>query len=212
MRWWFVIFLTLAGPMAWCEGIVEVLSRSQQQRLDTMVVADPQSLASRTIRHSFDTLLSRAGPLPPVELRVVSGAVVAETLHGRVIVVNQSLAELGEGERLFILAHELGHVVMGHWPQMNRVYLSWVPGEVVQQQTDAVASQLGREASTLAHRQEFEADAYGLRVLRGLGHPPQAAMSTFVTMGVRNDTATHPGTRKRLASLRAAEAALADAE
>ncbi|HSW03886.1 M48 family metalloprotease [Aquabacterium sp.] len=212
MRWLFVFFLALTGVPAWCEGIVEVLARSQQQRLEASPEADPQAPASRTIRRTFDTLLRRAGPLPPVELRVVSGAALAETLHGRVIVVNQSLADLTEGERLFILAHELGHVMLGHWPQMTGVYQAWVPGEVLRPQTDAVAPQLGREASAMAHRHELEADTFGLRALRELGHSPRDAVSAFMAMGVRSDSATHPGTRKRLASLRAAEAALTGAE
>jgi Zn-dependent protease with chaperone function len=212
MRWLFVTLLALSGPTAWCEGIVEVLARSQQRQLDAMLASDPQAEASQALRKTFDTLLSRAGAVPPVELRIVSGAVLAETLQGRVIVVNQSLARLTEGERTFILAHELGHVVLGHWSQMVAVYQARVPGEVTQAATDAVAPLLGREASALAHQQELEADAFGLRTLRELGHSPREAVSAFMALGARKDSVTHPGTRKRLASLRAAEAALAAAE
>ena len=73
------------------------------------------------------------------------------------------------------------------------------------QTTDPVAGLLGREASGLSHRQEFEADAYAAQVLRTLGRPPQDAFAIFTQTGVQRDTATHPGTRKRLASLRAAQ-------
>jgi Zn-dependent protease with chaperone function len=212
MRWLFVLLLVLSGSPVWCEDIAEVLARSQQRQLDAMTEVDPAAPASQTVRKTFETLISRAGQLPPVELRVVGGAVLAETLRGRVIVVNQSLARLAEGERTFILAHELGHVVLGHWPQMVALYQTWIPGEVLQSQTDAVAPQLGREASALAHQQELEADVFGLRVLRELGHSPREAVSAFMSLGARKDSVTHPGTRKRLASLRAAEAALAAAE
>jgi Zn-dependent protease with chaperone function len=79
-----------------------------------------------------------------------------------------------------------------------------VPGEVKPETTDPVAQRLGREASATAHRQEFEADAFALRVLPTLGHPPQVAIAMFMDKGVQHDTATHPSTRKRVAALRAA--------
>jgi Zn-dependent protease with chaperone function len=129
-----------------------------------------------------------------------------------VILANQSLGDLGEGARLFILAHEIGHVSLKHWPQMTLLYQAWLPGELVQAQSDAVAALLGRDASALAYRQEFEADAFALRMLRTLGRSPQDALSAFIEMGVYSDTATHPGTRKRLAALRAADTELVDAE
>jgi Zn-dependent protease with chaperone function len=131
---------------------------------------------------------------------------LAETLHGRIVVANESLADLPEGARLFVLAHELGHVASDHWQQMGAVYRHWVPGEVTPQTTDPVANALGREASMTSHRQEFEADAYALRVLRRLGRPPQDAFAAFMSTTLQPDTATHPGTRKRIASLRAAQA------
>jgi len=139
-----------------------------------------------------------------VDFYVIRGEVIAETLHGHVVVANESLADLPEGTRLFVLAHELGHVAGSHWLQMGQLYRRWVPGEVTPQQTGPVAALLGRDASGLAHRQEFEADAFALAALRALGHPPREALSAFMHMGVQHDTATHPGTRKRVASLRAA--------
>ena len=38
-----------------------------------------------------------------------------------------------------------------------------------------------------------------------LGRPQQDTFAVFMQMGMQQDTATHPGTRKRLASLRAAQ-------
>jgi Zn-dependent protease with chaperone function len=140
-----------------------------------------------------------------VELRVVSGSTVAETLDGRVIVANEALADAPEGVRLFVLAHELGHVQQGHWRQVGDLYKRFVPGEVVQQATDGVAGPLGRAASAQAHRHEFEADAFALRALRALGRTSDDAYAALRHQGLQQDTATHPGTRKRLASLRAVE-------
>ena len=207
-----VIFLAMWGAAASCEGIGEVLDRSQQTRLEALTEADPQAPSTLKIRQSFETLLRSAGLEQAVELHVVTGAVVAETLNGRVIVANQSLGDLGEGERLFILAHEIGHVSLKHWPQMTLLYQAWLPGELVQAKSDAVSALLGRDASALAYQQEFEADAFALRMLRALGRSPQDAWSAFRQMGVYTDTATHPGTRKRLAALRAADSELVGAK
>lgn len=204
MRWLAVTVLGLGlATMARGEDIVDVLRRSQQQRLDSFVPAAANA-RTETIRRSYERLREQLGPLPAIELHVVRGPVTAETLHGHVIVVNESVAELPEGERLFLIAHEIGHVVNRHWMQLGLVYRHWVPGEVTPQTTDPVAGPLGREASMTAHRHELEADLFALRALEHIGVPTDAAFSSLRLMGLQQDTATHPGTRKRLSSLRAA--------
>ena len=208
MRWWIVTLslLLVGSPARADEDILGVLARSQLTRLDRTHPADPNSSRARAVRASFETLTQVLALGHPVELRVIDGETVAETLQGRIVLANESLADLSEGERLFVLAHELGHVELHHWEQTEHLYLKWVPGAVTPDQTEPVAALLGRDASGLAYRQEFEADAFALRALRALGRPPQDAVSTFIRLGMTQDTATHPGTRKRLASLRAAAA------
>ena len=209
MRWLMltVLGLALAGT-ARGEDIVDVLRRSQQMRLDSMPPAADVA-RTQTLQRSFDTLRRGLDPDLKVELRVVDAGTFAETLQGHIVVANVAVADLPEGERLFILAHELGHVAAGHWRQMNQLYQRWVPGAVTQERTDPVAALLGRDASGLAHRHEYAADAYALQVLRDLGWPAQHAYSAFLRQGMQHDTATHPGTRKRVASLRAAESQVA---
>lgn len=204
MRWlaMTILGLTLAAG-ARGEDIIDVLRRSQQQRLDGFATA-PAGERTELIRRSFERLREQLGPLPPIDLHVVRGPVIAETLHGHIVVVNESIADLPEGERLFLLAHEVGHVVNRHWMQLGLVYRHWVPGEVTPQSTDPVAGPLGREASHTAHRHELEADLFALRALEHLHVPTDAAFSSLRLMGMQQDNATHPGTRKRLASLRAA--------
>ena len=107
-----------------------------------------------------------------------------------------------EGQRLFVLAHELGHVMQGHWSQMGRLFQKHIPDEVVQEKTDAVAGALGRDASRLSHEQEFEADAFALHTIANFGEPRETAIEVFRVLPMTQDTATHPGTRKRVAHLR----------
>lgn len=209
MRWFPLTLLGLAlAPPASAEDIVDVLRRSQQMRLEALPLA-AEGPRAQAIRRSFEQLKSALPADVAAELRVVSAGTVAETLHGRIVVAHESLAEMPEGARLFVLAHELGHVASHHWQQMGAVYRHWIPGDVKPETTDPVAGSLGREASATSHRQEFEADAYALQVLRRLGRSPQDAFTAFMQQGMLQDTATHPGTRKRVASLRAAMAGAA---
>ena len=204
MRWLFVTFLAMAGVAVHGESIDAVLERSQQVRADAHPVVDEAAPCVERIRKSFETVLRGAGSVPPVELMVVSGAPLAETLQGRIIMGDQSLADVGESDRMFVLAHELGHVALKHWPQMRNLYQAYIPGEVVQSHTDAVASLLGYDASALAHKQELEADLFAMRTLRKLGHPTEESVQALMQQGVHGDTATHPGTMKRVRSLRLA--------
>lgn len=218
MRWLLTIFLVLACASARPDDavaapdIISVLKRSQQMRFDALTGADRTSLRARKLHASFDSLMrAHSGP-PLVELRIVRGDVLAETMHGNIVVANEVLGDLPESERLFILAHEIGHVMLGHWAQMGALYTRWIPGEVTQRHTDRIAGQLGRDASAMAHRHEFEADAFGLRSVRALGLTQQDVLASFVRLGMRNDTATHPATRKRVAALRSTEPAALHAE
>jgi hypothetical protein len=199
------VLLALVMAPAWCEDINDVLERSQRVRLESLPRADTRSDQAAIVRQSFERVLQASAWREPVELRVIRGETVAETLHGDVVVANESLADLTEGERVFILAHELGHVAMGHWLQLGRLYKRYVPGEVTQDKTDPIADALGREASGLSHRHELEADAFSLHMLQAMGHADEDAISALKRMGLTRDTATHPGTRKRVASLREAQ-------
>lgn len=185
------------------ERIDAVMARSQRQRLDELSRLAPDPEAEALIRASFQAVLAVAPTVPPdLALRVVRAPVVAESLLGRIIVASEGLASLPEAHRRFILAHELGHVMEGHWRRMGLLYLKHIPGRVEPAHTEAVAHALGREASGLAHEQELAADAYGLRLIEALGHGPEDAVAAFRCFGLQPDTATHPGTRKRMAHLR----------
>jgi Zn-dependent protease with chaperone function len=199
---WSLLGLALAAS-APAHDIEGVLLRSQQVRLQTLPLAEPGPRAD-LVRQSFERLRRSLGLQAEVELRVVTGPVLAEAMLGSLIVANETLADAPEGARLFILAHELGHIAANDWSAMNRLYVRWIPDEVVPEKTDPVAGPMGREASALSHQQELAADAFALRSLRRLGWSTADAIAAFMAMGQAHtyDTATHPSTRKRLANLR----------
>jgi Zn-dependent protease with chaperone function len=196
-----LVALALSTPAA-AEGILSVLVRSNRQKLDELTrqaVSDPRA---DLLRNDFERLLARQSKRPDVELLVVDGPVQAETLAGRVIVISAGLAVLDEGERLFILAHELGHVQMAHWTELSALYVRHIPAEVTPDVTDAVAPVLGREASALVHGHEYAADAFAWRSIRAMGYGLASARGALQVVPNLGDSSTHPATRKRMAQLR----------
>jgi Zn-dependent protease with chaperone function len=195
------VLLSCSAP-AWCNDIVDVLTRSQAMRMQALTDAAPDSARAATVRASFKQLVATMSPPPAVEMRVVTGPLYAEAVQGRLIVASEAVADLPEGERLLMLGHELGHITLGHWDELCRLYLRHVPGEVLPETTDPVAGALGLEAHVQAHRHEFDADAYGYGVVRELGYRIDTAYGLMMRLGSPHDTATHPGTRRRVAHLR----------
>jgi len=190
-------------------GIAEVLQRSQQQRLALRPAADADSAAAQRVRDSFARLLAMQPQRDEVELLLVGGELYAEALFGRqAVVVSDAVGQLPEGERLLLLAHELGHLSLQHWGSLSALYRSHIPGAVRPDTSEPVAAALGAQAHALSHRQEFEADGYGFSLVRQLGFGVDTAFGLLTRHGVQLDGATHPGTRRRLAQLRLLDAQL----
>ncbi len=213
MRWFWIVVMTMAACVhaKAGESIEQVLDRSQMMRVAQRPPADAQSAAAQRVRHSLQRLTSLAGTdAPAIELVLVGGDLFAEALLDRAgIAVSQAVGDMPEGERLLLLAHELGHVRLGHAGTLKALYRAHIPGEVRPETTNHVSAALGREAHTLSHRHEHEADAYGYALVRSLGFGVDNAFALLTRQGVQHDSATHPGTRRRLAQLRALEESLA---
>ena len=213
MKSWLLLCLSLlAAAPARAEGIVEVLQRSQQVRLAQRGAGDAQGEAGTRLRASFERLVAIASPGRPVELVVVGGDLFAEAVFGKpAVAASVAVGELPEPERLMLLAHELGHLQLGHFQALGALYASHIPGEVRQADTDRVAAALGAQAHALSHRHEFEADAYGYTLVHALGVGLDDAFALLTRQGVQADSATHPATRKRLAQIRLLDASGAPA-
>jgi predicted Zn-dependent protease len=198
-----LLLSVLNASMAFGAEIDDVLVRSHERRLQELPRAAPDDERVALVQETFHRLREAMQVTVPVTLHVIRGPVQAESLLGSVVAANQALGDLPEGERVFILAHEMGHVALGHWDKLCALFRTHIPADVVREHTDRVAPVLGREASALMHANELDADAYALAALKRLGFDFDAAMAAFLRHGVQHDTATHPGTRKRVAHLRA---------
>lgn len=194
-------------PWAQAQDIVQVLQRSQQWRLQQRPAPDLQSAASARVRTSFERLQQLDPRASELSLTIVGGELFAEAVFGeRTLVVSETAGDLPEGERLLMMAHEIGHLLLGHWGGLSALYRQHIPGEVRPETTDPVARKLSIDAQALSHRQEFEADGYGFALVRKMGFGLDNAFGLLMRQGLQFDTPTHPGTRRRLAQLRVIEA------
>ncbi|MEK7656458.1 MAG: M48 family metallopeptidase [Elusimicrobiota bacterium] len=138
---------------------------------------------------------------------------------GRVFLTKGMLARMGSDERVsFILAHEMGHVELGHTASLVR-YRSlparWgVPGGGLLQLLRSLA------ALSFSETQELDADAYALRLMEAGGFRRAAAFESLARLstlerrtaarrgpfsllaeGLLDYGRTHPGMRERLQRL-----------
>ena len=199
------ILMVLTVHATNAETIEAVLDRSQHTRLSQRPAADTNSAAAQRVKAALTRLLAlRDGA--NVDLVLVGGELFAEALLDRPgLAVSQAVGDLPEGEQLLLLAHELGHLRLGHPDALKALYRAHIPGEVRREVTDRAAAALGPAAHALSHRHELEADAYGYALVRRLGFGIDNAFGLLTRQGLQMDSATHPGTRRRLAQLRALE-------
>ncbi len=214
MRWCWIVLMGACMHATAAEGIEQVLERSQQMRLAQRPPAVADGTAAQRLRLSLNRLLAAQGAnaaaAEPVALVVVGGPLLAEALLDRPgIAVSESVADLPEGERLLLLAHELGHVRLAHARKLKAIYRQHIPGEVRKETTDAVAATLGAQAHAASHEHELQADAYGYTLARALGFGLDNAFALLTRQGVQHTSATHPATARRLAQLRLLELRLA---
>lgn len=211
MRWWAIFLVGACLHTAAAESIEQVLERSQRMRLAQRPVTAADSATAQRVRQSLHRLCTLAGAdTPAVELVLVGGELFAEALLDRAgIAVSQAVGDLPEGERLLLLAHELGHVRLAHARTLKALYRNHLPGDVRPETTNRANAALGREAHVLSHRHEHEADAYAYTLVRTLGFGLDNALALLTRQGMQHDSVTHPGTRRRLAQLRQLEDSLA---
>jgi hypothetical protein len=200
---------------SWRAGAVtieQVLVASQQQRLAERGQPDAGATESvHRLRTSFERLRSQVPALADVELIVVGGELFAEAVFGRrAVAASVAVGELPEGERMQMLAHGMGHLQLRDWDALAGLYHHHIPGEVRPETTEPVAAALGAQARQLSWRHEFEADAWGYRLARQFTYGVDTASGLLTRQGVSMDSATHPGTRRRIMQLRMLDAELSN--
>ncbi|QDL92578.1 peptidase M48 [Paroceanicella profunda] len=169
----------------------------------------------------------------PVEVRVYDHSAIngLASPDGRVYVTSGLIRRYREGEIASaevasVIAHEIGHLALGHAPRRRLDFLGqnavrlilglvigrFIPfiGPIIATRAAALLASL--LAARLSRRDEFEADAYGAALMHriGLGHAPQVALLRKLDEstgrrgpGVVAWLASHPPVPDRVAAIEA---------
>lgn len=122
-----------------------------------------------------------------------------------------------DGELLFVIGHEMGHVVKKHVQKKIRVAHA---GQAVRQGAASMINEIGTIARSqfggfaekllnaqFSQKEEREADDYGLLFLHNTGHEPKAAISALKKLAALGNSHTflssHPAPDKRSQRLEA---------
>lgn len=193
--------LVLALP-ARAVDVPSVLSQWQQARLEQCPAIDADRGVAQRLRADFDKVLAAAPELASTPFRVSDCPVIAQVRAG-VVVVSTQLAGLPEKERLFVMAHELGHVAHGDWQRVAQRYVDYVG--VVQTFDEVVEKmkQVNSEINDMSRAGEFDADEFALEVLKKAGYPATEAATSFLRRyRDQPESDTHPAIRARLERVR----------
>ncbi len=119
--------------------------------------------------------------------------------QGRTIVLSTRLSRMNPAQRYFIIAHEMGHVRLGHHGAMR----SFVAGIVNDHPDENRArARIATGLAKISHQHEFDADAFAVRSMLGAGLDPEQAAWIFDSIASDKDDATHPSARRRADAIR----------
>ncbi|MBA4752370.1 MAG: M48 family metalloprotease [Sphingopyxis sp.] len=138
------------------------------------------------------------------DFRVEANAKPAAVADGRIVLVNQGLADFAsdDAELAAAIAHELAHNILRHRARLDAAGVD-----------RGIGKQFGRNAR-LFKQTEVEADRLSVWLLAGAGYDPAAAARFWSRFGQRPgrpmfQASTHPNWRDRVASLESEASAIA---
>jgi Zn-dependent protease with chaperone function len=119
--------------------------------------------------------------------------------QGQTIVLSTRLARMNPQQRFFIIAHEMGHLRLGHHGAMR----SFV-ARIVNDHPDELRARahLASGLSQISHQHEFDADAFAVRAMESASLQPEQAAWIFDSIPSDRDNATHPSARRRAQAIR----------
>lgn len=204
------------------------LRHAQLAELDTEAVYDyqtrwgvhePSERARVALRRLVDALVSEDAQAARISWRLSGYRHTAVNAHAAVtgrVLISSALDEGASSEDALAaaIAHEIGHVVLGHGIRLACLALATVNPQLPLRvaHADFVAetwvhdTPLARQARQLGQDLEREADAFAVRLLARAGYDPQALARLFSEQARRDTAAFARGSHPEPA-LRAAEAA-----
>lgn len=200
-----IIAAAFAG-LAHGETIDQVINRSLAEHLSRLRNAEladvPKTVASFVkVRDHVDSNML-------IMVKVVQGphSELAFT-DSRSVVIHAVVEHWSEIERQFVIAHEVGHIVLRHRQARLALYQKYYPGEVTKDAVEIVNKnpEFSREMMELSHRGEFEADVFAVKTLCAMGWKKDEVINAFLGMARTTTTATHPSSFKRAQNMRSVQ-------
>lgn len=186
----FLAFVALMGP-----AHAESLEENYEALLaDVRAGATKKEAKAKLLQAEFEEVLVASGTEERVELVVSDSGIVAQAFPGRVVAVTSDLADESRERRLFVLGHELGHVLLEHFPAVSELVARISP-EV---KDGKLPPALMEAAKKVLHAQEFSADEFSARLVRKLGASPTKGAMLLMAFGYQAESLTHPTPASRV--------------
>ncbi|NLJ51256.1 MAG: M48 family metallopeptidase [Alcaligenaceae bacterium] len=181
---------TLASAASISDSEINALGIRTQQQLDAENKIAPASNAyAKRLSSLTRNLSSYEGHQLNYQVYLTNEVNAFALPNGGIRVYSGLMDRMTDDELLYVVGHEIGHVVKGHSKQQARTsMLSSAAlqavsssGSPVAALSSSVIGQLGHQLVNAQYSQahEYEADAYGLKVLQQQGKSKDAAVSAL---------------------------------
>lgn len=186
--------------------------RSAQQLDSTNKVASAKSSYTKRLNRITSNLKTYKGQPLNFKVYQVKEVNAFALPNGDIRVYTGLMDMMTDDELLFVVGHEVGHVVEKHSKSQTRTNLLTTAAlQVGAASNNAIIANLSSsQVGEIAHKlvtaqysqsQEYEADAFGLKVLKEHGRPKSAAVSALrklASLGSGSSIfASHPDSAKR---------------
>jgi hypothetical protein len=157
------------------------------------------------LQSEFAQLLQAMQLRTPIKLMVVREVEVAKAYPGRVIAVHEDVGTLSQSQRVFVLTHELAHVLQDHFT----AYYSFLDAQSHTEQDEFTGEEAAvlRGFQTVSHNAEFSADDFAKKVVLALGLSIDDAIGLLRSYRDAEASLTHPAPAARVARLVSANSA-----
>ena len=204
---------TLASAASISDSEINALGVRTQQQLDAENKVAPASNAyAKRLNNITRNLTTYEGHQLNYQVYLTNDVNAFALHNGGIRVYSGLMDKMTDDEILYVVGHEIGHVVEGHSKQQARTELLSSAavqavsssGTIVGSLSSGVIGQLGHQLVNAQYSQahEYEADAYGVKILQEQGKSKDAAVTALrklAELGGDNSSmfASHPNPSAR---------------